>query len=46
MIGMYSFVGATFASAIVMLAEALSVRWRARGQGYCGLSAGLGVRSA
>jgi len=41
-IGMYSFVGATFASAIVMLAEALSVRWRARGQGYGGLSAGLG----
>lgn len=41
-IGMYSFVGATFASAVVMLAEALSVRWRARGQGYGGLSAGLG----
>ena len=43
MIGMYSFVGATFASAIVMLAEALSVRWRARGQGYGGLSVGLGA---
>jgi MFS family permease len=42
-IGMYSFVGATFASAIVMLAEALSVRWRARGQGYGGLSVGLGA---
>jgi MFS family permease len=41
-IGMYSFVGATFASAIVMLAEALSIKWRARGQGYGGLSVGLG----
>ena len=40
---MYSFVGATFASAIVMLAEALSVRWRAKGQGYGGLSVGLGA---
>jgi MFS transporter, putative metabolite:H+ symporter len=42
MIGMYSFVGATFASAIVMLAEALSIKWRAKGQSYGGLSVGLG----
>jgi MFS family permease len=42
-IGMYSFIGATFASAIVMLAEALPVRRRARGQGYGGLSLGMGA---
>jgi AAHS family 3-hydroxyphenylpropionic acid transporter len=43
MIGMYSFIGATFASAIVMLAEALPVRRRARGQGYGGFSVGMGA---
>lgn len=40
--GMYSFVGATFVSGIVMLAEALSIKRRAKGQSYGGLGAGLG----
>jgi putative MFS transporter len=41
-IGVYAFVGATFASAIVMLAEALPVERRAKGQGYAGIAAGTG----
>ncbi|MGH7934003.1 MAG: MFS transporter, partial [Candidatus Binataceae bacterium] len=41
-IGVYSFIGATFASAIVMLAEALPVAERAKGQGYGGLARSLG----
>src|SRR5260370_1233728 len=41
-LGMYSFVGATFVNGIVMLAEALSIKRRAKGQSYGGLSAGLG----
>jgi len=40
--GMYSFVGATFVNGIVMLAEALSIKRRAKGQSYGGLGAGLG----
>jgi MFS family permease len=41
-IGAYSFIGATFASAIVMLAEALPIQERAKGQGYGGLARALG----
>ncbi|MGH7917455.1 MAG: MFS transporter [Candidatus Binataceae bacterium] len=41
-IGVYAFIGATFASAIVMLAEALPIAERAKGQGYGGLARALG----
>jgi len=43
--GMYSFVGATFVNGIVMLAEALSIKRRAKGQSYGGMGAGLGGAS-
>lgn len=39
---LYAFIGATFAASIVMLAEALPIAARARGQSYGGLAAGLG----
>ncbi|MGH8013546.1 MAG: MFS transporter [Candidatus Binataceae bacterium] len=41
-IGVYAFIGATFASAIVMLAEALPITERAKGQSYGGLARALG----
>lgn len=40
---MYAFIGGTIAASIVMLAEALPIAARARGQSYGGLAAALGA---
>lgn len=39
---LYAFIGATISSSVVMLAEALPIAERARGQSYGGLAMGLG----
>src|SRR5260370_33914419 len=39
--GMYSFVGATFVNGIVLLAEALSIKRRAKCQSYGGVCGGV-----
>jgi putative MFS transporter len=41
-IGLYAFIAATLASSVVMLAEALPIEERARGQSFGGLAAALG----
>lgn len=38
----YAAVGATFASALVMVAESLPIAYRAKGQGWAGLATGTG----